>query len=334
MTLQTYYPLDEDSGTTAYDVIGANDGTVNGATVNQTGILGTSAYSFDGTDDYISSSIGIDSWKGMSLVMWLDTSISSYPTQDGVSTLSWGENASYGEIVLGIDGGFANKAGHAIFRPTDGSQIKYVTTNNPVNDGNKHQIVATLSEGGNIRIYRDGVLGGQSSFGTMGDPSVSVSVGRWERKSGGYYPGIIDDVRIYDHALSHSEVQYLYDAAHSSEFITEVVSFSSNKKPDLFDLVYSLNNQNITMQVFGSPGTSSEEMKEIVLDGSSKYDLKWSSGHKDFQVRGVLETSDVTVSPTLGSFAIGTALSGFKFEPGKSNINIDPSLGTTKINPS
>jgi len=38
--LVSYYKLDETSGTTAVDSFGSNDGTVNGATVNQTGKIG------------------------------------------------------------------------------------------------------------------------------------------------------------------------------------------------------------------------------------------------------------------------------------------------------
>jgi len=46
------YELDETSGSTAYDSHGSNDGTINGATINQTGKIGK-AFDFDGTDDYI-----------------------------------------------------------------------------------------------------------------------------------------------------------------------------------------------------------------------------------------------------------------------------------------
>lgn len=45
-----YWPLHEDSGSTANDVsVNNQDGTINGATVNVSAILGTTGYSFDGT---------------------------------------------------------------------------------------------------------------------------------------------------------------------------------------------------------------------------------------------------------------------------------------------
>jgi hypothetical protein len=53
--LVAYYKLDETSGSTAVDVIAANNGTITGATVNQAGKIGT-AYSFDGGDHVVATS--------------------------------------------------------------------------------------------------------------------------------------------------------------------------------------------------------------------------------------------------------------------------------------
>lgn len=50
-----YWPLHEDSGSTANDFSGNNnDGTINGPAVGVTGPLGTTGYSYDGVDDIVS----------------------------------------------------------------------------------------------------------------------------------------------------------------------------------------------------------------------------------------------------------------------------------------
>jgi hypothetical protein len=54
MVLLSYWPLNETSGSTAKDVRGNNDGTINGATMGANGILGNTAYDFDGDNDYVS----------------------------------------------------------------------------------------------------------------------------------------------------------------------------------------------------------------------------------------------------------------------------------------
>src|SRR6056297_3914362 len=53
--LISVWEFDETSGTTAFDSNGSNDGTINGATINQTGKI-DKAFDFDGSNDYVSIS--------------------------------------------------------------------------------------------------------------------------------------------------------------------------------------------------------------------------------------------------------------------------------------
>ena len=66
--LVAYYPLDEVSGSTAYNKApttqGTFNGTITGATVGQAGKVGR-AYSFDGTGDYITTGFSV---KNQSLI--------------------------------------------------------------------------------------------------------------------------------------------------------------------------------------------------------------------------------------------------------------------------
>jgi hypothetical protein len=68
--LVSYWKFDETSGTTSYDAVGSNDGTITGATINQTGKINT-AYDFDGTDDNVSISYPVDYKTGnFSVSLW------------------------------------------------------------------------------------------------------------------------------------------------------------------------------------------------------------------------------------------------------------------------
>jgi len=54
-SLVAYYPFQEDSGDTAYDFSeNDNSGTIEGASPGTSGLLGTTAYDFDGGDDGVS----------------------------------------------------------------------------------------------------------------------------------------------------------------------------------------------------------------------------------------------------------------------------------------
>src|SRR5947199_4505297 len=62
-------------------------------------------------------------------------------------------------------------------------------------------------------IYMDGVQVGSGSF--SGTPLLYNSSTRFrigESAQGEFFPGMIDDVRIYNRALSASEVKQLYNA--------------------------------------------------------------------------------------------------------------------------
>lgn len=88
-------------------------------------------------------------------------------------------------------------------------------TNGTYNDGKWHHVVATATASGtnNIKIYIDGVLENQStSSGTLLKTTTDrLLIGATSIASGNYYfTGSLSDVRIYDRALSASEVQDLY----------------------------------------------------------------------------------------------------------------------------
>ena len=81
-----------------------------------------------------------------------------------------------------------------------------------VNDGKWHLITGTR-QGTTWSIYVDGVLSSSQTQGTGASINASgydMSVGVGPGNSSGYFNGSIDDVRVYDRALSPSEIQYLY----------------------------------------------------------------------------------------------------------------------------
>jgi hypothetical protein len=81
-----------------------------------------------------------------------------------------------------------------------------------------HFVGYTYNGGTSITVYYDG----QSQTGSLsgGLPLNTVltsylpypTIGKSTNGLGGYFPGLIDDVRIYNRALSASEIQALYNA--------------------------------------------------------------------------------------------------------------------------
>jgi hypothetical protein len=103
-----------------------------------------------------------------------------------------------------------------------------VTVHDVYNDGLWHHVAITTEAGGaftGVKVYLDGALaatgGGGNIFNT---PSHNdLRVGR--DGAGSYFEGLLDDVRIYDHALSASEVSALYMAGAGAPEPAETFAF-------------------------------------------------------------------------------------------------------------
>ncbi len=168
-----------------------HNGTVYGATSVE-GICGN-ALSFDGVDDYVSlPASAFDSlyFGGeISIVAWMKTTASGDRTAvmfEG-NWLLYFDGAQHGVITAVWDGSWQNRLSSSI----------------NIADNQFHHVVSTYSAG-TARIYVDGVLRA-SEPRTLGN-------GATNRFSGGYfnyYPGLLDEVSIYDRALSEGEISDL-----------------------------------------------------------------------------------------------------------------------------
>lgn len=226
MTLVAYYPLNEDSGSTAYDASGNGNGlTINGATVGATGPLGTTGYSLDGTDDYLSgATFALDNTSGgVSFTAWLkpgfdtrqdEANHSPFRQKSGGSNnwgLSW-SSAQLGSSVTGLAFEWSS------------SRIGYDFSTNYQGSWFFLAITASSSDPATGRIYVNGIKEKQADFGSGQtiNATMDLEVGRWMDNTGDYFGGDMADVRFYDYALSPAEIQYLYDVATKGALTSDV----------------------------------------------------------------------------------------------------------------
>jgi len=188
-----------DDGTTVNDISGNNnDGTNNGAT-QVDGLYGK-AYDFDGSDDYIetgktSSDLGVDGSKTKTVSAWVYTE-----SFNGGGIFEIGAEDTDGEDfsfrTLSSDNEWkAQFWGSADIDFTYDSIDKWV-----------HFVVTW--DGTTTRIYADGseVVSADNSLDTGNNKAFKI--GKWSDK---FFDGKIDDVRIYNRALSSSEIEELYN---------------------------------------------------------------------------------------------------------------------------
>ena len=200
-----WWKFDETNGTVAYDSSGnGNDGNLTGGPTWSTGKIG-GALSFDGSDDFVdlgnSSDIALTLNKSLS--MWLK------PTAFGSRRNPY--NRSYGgtgTLTIETDGSisyFYGTAGrdadpYGTYRPLGGLTL---------NSWMHYCLVRNLSSM-KVYLYLDGNLDKEITaiHSTAVASSDNAFIGKGYASN---YHGLIDDVRIYDRALSAEEVQALYN---------------------------------------------------------------------------------------------------------------------------
>lgn len=214
MPLVAHWPLEEDSGSTAYDVRGSNNGSTSGATVNASGINGKTAYTFDGTDDYVSIS---DS----SSLDYVDVTVSAWIYRT--------DNSGWDFVFEQRNGNFngmwiagTTSADTATFHINDSGgtthRVESASGSVPLNEW----VHITGTYNGTVqRIYINGVESGSNSASfTPMDPNVARYIGAGQSNTEYYFNGTISDVRIYDHALSPLEVQRLYEYPFAKSYLS------------------------------------------------------------------------------------------------------------------
>jgi hypothetical protein len=197
--------FDEGSGTIAYDSSGNNNnGTLYNSPSWVDGKFGK-ALSFDGVDDYVEipDAPSLQITNAITISAWLKFPVGVASGKGVVQKYPGGGDYDY-MLYLSLNGYpsiyFKNPAGTAF------------ATNYPVDhrDNNWHHWVGTF-DGRYLKIYVDGVLrnttdtGGTTIRVTSGQP-LHIMHG-WS----GYLNGIIDEVHIYNRALSGEEIQDLYN---------------------------------------------------------------------------------------------------------------------------
>lgn len=220
-SLEAYWPLDEDSGSTVNGVTAnANDGTNNGATVGSSGILGTTAYTFSaGTSEHIEvpHDASFDfATTDFSIVAWIKVSSHTSTNQAIVSHRQdyAGQGFPGYDLVINPDSAPFLKL---VIEDTD--SISAPTSDSNVPTGSWVFVGVTCDRSGDATFYQDGSSDGTSDISSQsGDLSNgrALRMGGMEDDQGNIVDnlnGDLDEVRIYSRELGATEISDLYNAA-------------------------------------------------------------------------------------------------------------------------
>lgn len=194
--LVAHWKLDEAQGTVASDSAGVNDGVVYGnATWQPTGGMVDGALLLDGVDDYVAlGSVGISGAAPRTIAGWVKASTIGTPDWTNVFGFTNSSGASLRSFDIERRGGQDYYCIHAYEWEMNIAEL----------DLDWHHLAATY-DGTTVSWYAEGLLVGTEDV-TL-DTIDNVQMGRradWASYS--FFAGLIDDVRIYNHALSENEI--------------------------------------------------------------------------------------------------------------------------------
>ncbi len=209
-----HWRFDEPSGTTAFDSAGTNHGTLSptGALfIPGAGISGGAIGLNRINNGFVNMGPIFPLTSGdYSLIAWIKMNAGDTAPSVAIDKSVSGYNNGYylGQNVNGPTG-LTNKA-HFFAGGVFSSPVSPTT----VNDGNWHQLVAVYKPSGQTSIFVDGALTRSSSASSpvlAGTANFLIGGATSDlTQPTGYFDGLIDEVQVYDRALSDPEIDFLF----------------------------------------------------------------------------------------------------------------------------
>jgi len=201
--LVAYWAFDESGGSLANDEVGGNDAILeNGATFTSAGVYGNSA-KFDGVDDYADAGFLNVSGKALTIALWFkadDFGVSDARLISKATDVA--EQAHY--FMLST---FNNTLRFRL-KTADGNTATLIAGSGSLKTQTWYHAAAVYN-GSSMKIYLNGQeIGSISKSGSLATSNnTPVWIGNNPLFADRAFDGNIDEVRIYNRALSASEIQ-------------------------------------------------------------------------------------------------------------------------------
>lgn len=208
-----WWRFDEAGGTTAFDSAGSANGTLGGNAVFVNPSV--SGRSLDVTNF---------GWADMGSILPLTSGAFSFQAWVRTTNTSSNSTVIAGRHITGTFNGYMLRANQDTASYGAPGAASFYQSNSPANtvvgssniaDGNWHHVLATYTPGGTANLYVDGslqaslasqpIIANSANFivgGVFFTPSSAVV---------GTFSGLIDDVQVYDYALTQAQVTFLFN---------------------------------------------------------------------------------------------------------------------------
>ena len=211
--LVSWWNADAESGSTALDIIGGNNGAMSDGAAILGGKVGR-AFQFSGTSGYVTmgNPASLNFGTGpFSLEAWFNWDGAGSSVNNIIRKSNYGGDPGSGYWVrIGRD----NKTIEFSVGATTVPEGQTLITA-PVSPGVWHHIAATRDGSDVIKLYIDGQSTGsflrQAPHANSSSGS-SFALGIWQDQNSEHFSGLIDEVSVYNRALDASEVKAIFNA--------------------------------------------------------------------------------------------------------------------------
>ena len=216
--LVSHYPF---NGNANDESGNGNDGTVVGAVLTTDRFGNTdSAFSFDGVDNYVEipdDSIFDFNDKGFSLALWIKTDATTGKQSERDDIVGKGDATIEGFTI-------SMRYNYPTFFIGDYLSCGGATE---LNDGIWHHLSGTRDDANNVVLYVDGKTESRCTNNENVNTNYSMFFGKHGTMNASYYDGVIDDIYIYNRALSANEVEMLYYIGTDKTFLPLITNVST-----------------------------------------------------------------------------------------------------------
>jgi hypothetical protein len=181
----------------ANDLAGPYDGVLHGGVTFTSGEV-EQGFNFDGIDGYIETPYSLPESTPQTVMFWLSSAFSSslqlLRISNQISLFTSSTQLCFGSTHTAID--MANQGIYACFTAPTDTWIH----------------VAGTWDGTTARVYFDGTLQDENTVGLGNDIAVTNTAIGQQANAYGYFNGMMDEIAIFDRALSGPEILAIYEA--------------------------------------------------------------------------------------------------------------------------
>jgi internalin A len=262
------------------DAAGTNNGVLNGGVTYEVGMVGQ-AFSFNGTDGLISvpSAVGMTFTQEMTVEAWVKLpSLNDFYFVATKQPSGTAGDDYPGNFEFRIEPG----GGLALLHQIDYLDVyQEYHSSSAITTGAWHHVAATLVSGGDVKFYVDGLAAGvfaqQGTFGITNQEPIRVGT---RKDAWSYFAGAIDELSLYNRALSAYEIATIYAAGSAGKC---PLSFT-NIDLWLMDPEYGSGGQ---VSINGAVGTQTGSVTNLVWSwGDGTTNESWFPATHTYSARG------------------------------------------------